>query len=281
MELTPLDHPRTQEALAGQVDDYADLSRWYAARGSSRLAALAVWASDVRAVQALQLQSGLSLAEDLAKLLSVAASLETALQGRETSAEVSVRHLVGAGRSALLTACDESVRAQLEACFVSLDHLEDLPAPTAGSANREVTDRLAGRGPEQLVGDLLTAAGDCRAVAYVMALTGDVEEARRQVVAADLAGFEAYLVLNSAASGDATLATTQLRSDLAFMRAARDDASLGTSPWSADALRAAILATLVPSEAPVLLSFLDIGSPEAGSLDLQSLEAGSLVGGQL
>jgi hypothetical protein len=115
-----------------------------------------------------------------------------------------------------------------------------------------VTERLDGRGGEQLVGDLLTAAADCRAVAAVMAQVGDEDERKRQDAAADLAGFEAYLVLVSAATGDATLATTGLRWDLAAVRARRAPGQL---------TREVVGSVLVPAEREALAAVHDLVRP--------------------
>jgi hypothetical protein len=252
---TRLDHEGTSSVLAAQVGDYAELSSVHAAGGEARRAALAVWASDVRAVQSLLWEGGLADAEDPAgALAAVSAAVETALLARDTSAAVTLREVVEDARAAVMSVFDPSVHEQLSDRFVSLSHLDDLPAPATGSANLAVVARLDGRGGEELVGDLLTAAADCRAVAGVMAATGDEEEADHQTVMADLAAYEAYLVLASAASGDATLATTELRWDLAVHRARRD-AAPGTTPSVQD-VRGAMAASVVPAEEQVLDSVL-------------------------
>lgn len=261
--LTELDRDRTHEVLAAQADDYAQLSCAYAARGDSRRAVLAAWAADLRAVQGLLWESGIAGAEDAdQQLMSVAGAVETALVSR-SSAATSARSVVEGARQALLAAFDASVHAQLTERFTDLDHLDAVRPPNPGAANQAVTDRLDGRGGEELVGDLLTAAADCRAVARVMSQLGEPDEERRQVVSADLAGFEAFLVLASAASGDATLATTELRWDLAVAKLgqlSRDNRS-ADGPLSSGALREAMCAAVVPAEEGALLSVFDLGYP--------------------
>ncbi len=265
--LTDLDHTRTRETLATQVDDYAELSDQYAASGDARRAALAIWASDVRAVQCVLWERGLVASDEpTERLQGVLQDVETALAGRGQAADVSARGIVEEARRALVTAFEESLHEELIAGFRSLDHLDDTAAPSAGGANLAVQVRLAGRTGEQLVSDLLLAAADCRAVARVMAEVGDVDEAHRQAAAADRAGFEAYLVLASAASGDATLATTELRWDLAAAKSGRsgsewDDAPIGTVPWSVRAMRHAMCSVLVPAEEQALLSVFDDAAP--------------------
>jgi hypothetical protein len=260
---TELDHARTQEVLATQVTDYARLSVAYASRGDCRRAALAAWAADLRSVQSLLWASGISGAEDPdQQLLDVAGAVETALLGRAATG-TSAREVVEAARQALLAAFDVSVHEQLRERFTDLDHLDTVRPPVPGAANQAVTDRLDGRGGEELVGDLLTAAADCRAVARVMSELGEPDEERRQVVSADLAGFEAFLVLASAASGDATLATTELRWDLAVAKLGQNARENRTSegPLSSDALRTAMCAAVVPAEEQALLSVFDLGYP--------------------
>ena len=242
----------TSEVLAGQSADYAELSRTYTARGDGRRAALAAWAADVRAVQSL-----LWDADDVwPRLVSVAGTVESALLARaasgEVSGEVSVRDVAEAARDALMGALGEPWAGPLRRRLEPLDHLDDVTAPASGAANHAVVQRLDGRGGEQLVGDLLTAAADCRAVARVMAELGDEEERQRQSDAADLAGFEAYLVLASAATGDATLATTDLRWDLAAVRARRDPTAT---------TREVVGSVLAPGEREALATVHDLAHP--------------------
>ena len=251
--MTDLEPDRTRAVLAAQVDEYAELSARYAARGDSRRAALALWASDVRAVQSLLGPTG-----------QASDAVDAALSNRESSPAMSVRDVVEHARLALLAAFDEPVRGQLAERLVGLDHLDEVGAPQPGAANQAVTDRLDGRGGEQLVSDLLLAASDCRAVGRLMEQLGDDDEARRQTDAADLAAFEAYLVLTSAASGDATLATTELRWDLAATRGGRDDLGArgrhrSTGPTCT--VREAIRAVVIPAEEAALLAVLDVAGP--------------------
>lgn len=259
----PLD--RTRAVLAAQVDEYAALSVRYAAHGDARRAALALWASDVRVVQS-QVEASVqpSVDDDDQPVPGVTGAVDAALSGRGTAAALSVRDVVEDARRALLAAFDEPLRGQLAERLVGLEHLDDIPAPQPGAANRAVTDRLDGRGGEQLVSDLLLAAADCRAVARLMEQLGDDDEARRQADSADLAAFEAYLVLASAASGDATLATTELRWDLAATRGGSDDLGAYGRRRSAhfdSTVREAMYAVIVPAEEPALLSVIGVAGP--------------------
>jgi hypothetical protein len=191
-------------------------------------------------------------------------AVEAALSGRDTPPAGSVREVVEVAREALLAALDEPARGLVSARLVTLDHLDDVPAPGPGAANEAVTDRLDGRTGEQLVSDLLLAASDCRAVAQLMTQLGDDDEARRQTDAADLAGFEAYLVLASAASGDATLATTELRWDLAATRSGSDELWADGRRRSAhveSTVREEICAVVVPAEEQALLSVIGTAGP--------------------
>lgn len=251
-----IDHQRTAAHLSAQVGDFAALSRRYAARGDARRAALAAWAADIRTVQSLLWEGGVSAAKDPAhEIRAVATAVETALVGRGTASATSVRAVLEGARTALAAAFDESVHELLAGRFEGLEHLDDVPAPQPGAANAAVMQRLDGRSGEELAGELLTAAGDCRAVATVMEQVGDDEEAGRQHVSADLAGFEAYLVMASAASGDATLATTELRWDLAAWKAERSATVDG--PDLAVATREAVRSVVLPAEDEALLVVLD------------------------
>lgn len=250
---TETDPQPTGRVLAAQATDYAELSRDYAARGDGRRAVLAAWAGDLRTVQAMVCDDD----AELAQLPAVAAAVETALLSRGTPADASLRDVVDAARQAMLAAFDDSVHEQLRERFGSLDHLDGVAAPGPGSANEAVAARLDGRGGEQLVGDLLTAAADCRAVARVMAQVGDEDERRRQEDAGDLACFEAYLVLASAATGDATLATAELRWDLAAAAAAV--AAMGAAPGAAR--RNSMLSVLAPEEQYAFSALLGLAPP--------------------
>ncbi len=257
---TGLPAPSTHRVLETQVEEYAALSRECAVRGDSRLAALSLWGADLRAVQALLWDSGISDLEDPTEtLLAVGGAVDTALTARDTTAPGSVRTVLEGAREALLTAFDASVHDQLRSVFADADHLDEAAPPAPGEANRAVGDRLDGRGGEQLVADLLATAGDCRAVAEALSEAGDEDEARRQRVLADLAGFEAYLVLSSAAGGDATLVTTELRWALAAHRLAGEAPEL-----DAATVREAVCSTTLPTEEPALRSLLDLERPGRG-----------------
>jgi hypothetical protein len=247
----------TRSVLEGQAEDYATLSRRYADRGDARLAALALWAADLRAVQSLLWGSGIGELEDPTEpLLAVGGAIETALAARETATgQHSPRAVLESAREALLSAFDASVHEQLRSRFCDADHLDDAPPPPPGAANQAVADRLDGRGGEELVADLLATADDCAAVARALAEVGDDQEARRQRVLADLAGFEAYLVLTSAAGGDATLATTELRWGLTARRL--------TGELDPASVREELCSTVLPAEEPALRSLLD-GPGRAG-----------------
>jgi hypothetical protein len=249
----------THEVLAAQVDDYLQLSRSYAEQGDARRAALAVWAADVRAVQSLLFEGGLDdPANPDEQLLAVGDAVVAALAQQPAHEGHTVRTLMESARECLLAVFEDDAREVIRDRLVALDHLDLAPSPEPGSANEAVMDRLDGRGGEQLVGDLLTAAADCRAVARMLSMVGDDDEAARQGTSADLAAFEAYLILASAASGDATLAVTGLRWDLALAKA---DASAADGPPGSLAVREAILAGAVPAERPALTALLETGQP--------------------
>jgi hypothetical protein len=247
----------TGAAEAVTPEDYRDLSARHAADGDARRAALAAWAADLcRAVTAMT-DLGVAPEHQQRRLGDAAAAVESVLVGELATERVSVREIVAGAREALLRSLNPGLAAALEPVLDDLGHLDEVDPPAPGLANEAVLQRLGGRGGEELVGDLLGAAADCRAVAHVMGELGDAEEQRRQDVNAHLAGFEAYLVLSSAASGDATLATTDLRWDLAAQRIAAN----GDTPQDSASVRAAMAAVLAPAERPALDAVLDLGTP--------------------
>jgi hypothetical protein len=252
--MTDLTPDRTRAVLTAQVEEYAELSARYAARGDARRAALALWASDIRVVQSV-LEAGAQTSADV----------DAALSSRQTPPAGSVRDVVEGAREALLAVFDEPLRGELAGRLTPIDHLDDVPAPGPGAANQAVAERLDGRSGEQLVSDLLLASSDCRAVAELMDQLGDDEEARRQLDSADLAGFEAYLVLASAASGDATLATTELRWDLAATRGGSEElwgaGRRRSAHVDSTVVRDAVRAVIVPAEEQALLSVIGTAEP--------------------
>lgn len=248
----------TRAALAAHVDDYATLAWWYAERGDARRAVLATWAADVRALQHVLWENGLGTAPDAEQALGqVAEAVVSAVAASDIADATGLRAVLEGARDALTSAFDPSVHETLRAAYVDLDHLDTLTAgSSAGEANRSVSDRLGGRSGEQLVGDLLATAHDARIVARVMDEVGDHAEAQRQQASAFLAAFEAYLVLAAAASGDATLATADLRWDLAALKADGMDAE-------PHRLREAMREVVVPAEEDVLLEVVDRPLPGA------------------
>ena len=261
---TDIDHRLTRELLGAQVLEFATLSTWYAERGESRYAALAVWAADVRALQSALLDGLVDPRGVSEALQSMRDSVAAALAACESAPEPSIRAVVESARQAVLAVLDEPTRACLEANLVPLDHLDHLAAPAPGAANEGVSHRLDGRAGEELVADLLTAASDCRAVARMMALVGDAAEAERQSTSADLASYEAYLILASAASGDATLAVTELRWSLAVRKALDAPTGPDGTPGQTSGIRGSILATAVPAERAALSSLLAPAQPVGG-----------------
>lgn len=246
----------TRAALAGHVESYAGLARWYADRGDARRAVLATWAADVRALQHVLWENGLGTAPDAEQALGqVAEAVVSAVAASDAVDATGLREILERSRDAMTSAFDPSVHETLRGAYVDLDHLDSLPhGSSAGEANRSVADRLGGRSAEQLVGDLLATAHDARVVGQVMDEVGDHEEAQRQLGAACLAAFEAYLVLASAASGDATLATADLRWDLAAIKAAGTDGE-------PHRLREAMREVVVPAEEQALLELVDAPLP--------------------
>lgn len=210
------------EKRSTMVDRFAELSRSYAERGEARLAVHAMWGSDIELLQQLLWESGLGEAPDpLAQVAAVGDAVVGSLEvaAPQSHSGTTARGAVERAREAMVATFDESVHQMLADRFLPLDHLDLLPAPTSEDAVRSAATRLGARTAHQLAADLRTTAADCMAVAEVMLLEDDMEGALRQVRQADLASFEAYLVLSAIQAGDTALASVDLRWDLAAMLA--------------------------------------------------------------
>lgn len=247
---------RTHVGVAHGIERYVDQSRAYAAQGRIRMAMLAMWAADLEVLKALLWESGLGSAPDPdAQLAAVAAAVDSSLRGQlgDVTTPVDARALVVEARAGLTAAFDESVHVLLEERFVALDHLE-CPLPPAGAAVRSREVRLDGRSAPELVTDLRTAAADCMTVAGAMARAGLPEDALDQARLADVASFEAYLIIAALAAGDDTLATVDLRWDIAM--AALD--ALGELPGdlgeAIQVVRDALVSSVAPAEEDALRS---------------------------
>ena len=203
-------------------DAYAELSRRHARDGDLRLAQLAAWAGDVHVLEELLWENGLDQAPDpLAQLAAVAESVALAVEELADDlpdGRLTARAVVEVAREALVTTFDESVHGLLADRFGDLAQLDEARAARTGTGpDREarLAARLAGRSAEALAADLRVAASDCATMAGLLAADGEPEAAGRLSRQADTAAFEAHLVSAALAAGDDTLATVDLRWDLA------------------------------------------------------------------
>ncbi len=194
----------------------SEQSHAYARRGATHQAQLAAWTSDLHVLEQLLWQNGLAEADDPdAQLAAVGEAVATSLDILATSdlGELTPQMVVDIARDALVNTFDESVRQMLADEFMSLDHIgaptwtdvDDDELPTDGQG------RLGDRTAEELVVELLAAAGDCMAVAREMVVEGEYASALRMSRQADVATFEAYLVAAASLAGDQELASVQLR----------------------------------------------------------------------
>ncbi|CAN5425340.1 hypothetical protein BH09ACT10_BH09ACT10_10300 [soil metagenome] len=197
------------------------LSHEYADVGEVRLAVLAMWMSDLHALQLLLMENGLHLAPDPAdQLASVGEALIESLSAASPH-NATPRRLLERSREGMVAAFDESVHEALARRFLPLDHMDAMSGSTFGSVDQAVEQRLDGRTCEQLVAELEATAQDCVAVAEELIAANDTECALQQMYQADLASFEAFLLIVAADCGDETLVTVQVSWDLAV----RADAS--------------------------------------------------------
>ncbi len=236
--------------------DYTRLSERYAGDGDLRMAALAAWAADLGALEALLWENGLGQAPDPGAQLAavgeqVAAFVEHAA-ATLPNRPVSLRGVLEAAREAMIATFDESVHGLLSDRLGDVAHLDD--AQPADGEDEAVTGersaaRLADRTPEQLAAQLRTAASDCATMATLLGAGGEADAAARLSRQADVAAFEAYLVLAAIRGGDRDLATVDLRWDLVedgpgAQRRERFAAAVGSAE------RDALQQVLEPADAP-------------------------------
>ncbi len=250
----PTDHYLLQASVTAQRARYIELSRTYADAGEGRLAALALWASDVQTLQLMLWENGVGSAPDPdAQMGAVGDALTVSMvENLNTGrARTSVQESVEWARNSLASTFDESVHELLQQRFAPIDHLAALSAPRSQDSMVAADRRLAGRTPAELVAQLLEAAGDCMAVASAMAKSGDVAGAKLQARQADLASFEAYLVDAAVRMGDNALVTVELRWDLGMLADEPPRPDEGLQATVGD-LRARLLGVVGPAEQPVL-----------------------------
>jgi hypothetical protein len=211
-------HDRLHAKVSSSIDVYAELSRTYAVNGDARLALLALWSADVLVLQSLLWENGLGSAPDPdAQLAAVGRAVDSSLRAVSTEDDGAntVTSALQRARTALMSTFDASVHATLIDRFVSPEHLSGLPMPTGSAAQDSRLTRLGDRSTQELSEDLRVAAADCMAVSAWMAKAGLESDARAQARLADMASFEAYLVEAATAVGDVSLATVDLRWDIA------------------------------------------------------------------
>lgn len=204
-------HPELLELL----ERCATLSRDYAHAGRARLAVLAMWMSDVHALQLLLMENGLHLAPDpAAELAGVGEALSGSLSS--TSADdATPQEVLTRARTAIVATFDESVHVALTRRFLPMDHLNIFDGWATLSGDQTAEQRLGGRTSSQLISQLESTAQDCMAVAAELVAANDTQGALHQIFQADLASFEAFLIRVAVDCGDETLVTVTLSWDLA------------------------------------------------------------------
>lgn len=248
-------HDKLHASAAASIDVYAELSRAYAAKGDARLALLAFWAADVLVLQSLLWESGLGSAPDPdAQLAAVARAVDSSLRNdtSEDDGSNTVASALQRARTALMSTFDASVHARLIERFLSPEHLSGLRLPASTAAQDSRQGRLGDRSSQELSEDLRVAAADCMAVSTWMARAGLPDDALAQARQADLASFEAYLVEAATAVGDASLATVDLRWDIATSAVERITDAPDGLPEAVLQVRDALLGAVGPAEADAL-----------------------------
>jgi hypothetical protein len=194
-----------------------DLARSYARRGDLGSALMTTWGVQMHRLEETVWESGLQLAVDPhAELAAIGEAVARALEAAADHAQddLSAHDVVQLAREAMIGALDEVLHEAVLDGFMRLDHLVHL-VPTQGRRNGHAADRLEERTAEQLVVELLGAAGDCMAVAHELVVEEEVAAAIRMARQADVATFEAFLVAAASLAGDDELGSVQMRWDLA------------------------------------------------------------------
>lgn len=247
-------HP-AQESLRRRLEE---LAQRYAGRGEVWSALLATWAAEVHGLEELWWDQGLQVALDphseLAAVGSaVARAMETAAE--QVSGELTAHEVMDLAREALLAAIEPRMRGLLADRLVCVDHLVGLP-PVQARRNGHAAARLEESTAEELVVELLGAAGDCMAVARELAVEREHEAAARMARQADVATFEAYLVAAASLAGEDDLGSVQVRWDLARDLAPRPSATVTSDELLVQAVheqREQLVGLLGSAERAVLL----------------------------
>lgn len=234
-----------------------DLARRYAGRGEVWSALLTTWAVEMHRLEEVAWESGLQLAADPhAEMAAIGEAVARAVEAiaDEVEFDLAPDGVVHLAREAMVDAVDESLHEAVLDGFFRLDHLIEA-VPTQGRRNGHAAERLEERTAEQLVVELLGAAGDCMAVARELVVEEEYDAAVRLARQADVATFEAFLVAAASLAGDDELGSVQLRWDLARDLAPGDSASVdgvaGVAAAVADQRRE-LLALLGSAEQSVL-----------------------------
>jgi hypothetical protein len=238
------------------LERYAAASRAHAARGDGRLAVLAMWAADVELLHQLLWENGLGDAPDPpAQLAAVGEALLGSLTESSTQSSAdpgaTPREVLERSRRAMVATFDTSVHAMLEEQLLPADHLDVVPSSTE-RAGGPALERLEARTPEMLVAELQVTAADCMAVAEVLLLEGDTTGALRQAWQADLASFEAFLVAAAIRAGDDSLATVDLRWDLAVSLRLAPEPVTGAFAATVEGWREALVGVVAGAEVEAL-----------------------------
>lgn len=260
-------HDRLHAGVSATIDVYVRLSQAYAAKGDARLALLSLWTADVWVLQSLLWESGLGSAPDPdAQLAAVGRAVDVSLrlEAERPEGAATVPAALERARTALMAVFDESMHIRLKERFASLDHLHGLTTPGAGDIEEARRSRLGDRTAQELTEDLRVAAADCMAVSTLMAGAGLTHDALEQARQADMASFEAYLVEAATAVGDTSLATVDLRWDIATSAVARIDDVPADLAEAVHQLRETLVQAVGPAEGEALrATFERVRAPAA------------------
>ena len=230
----------------------ADASRAHALNGDgpSVIAAIAdQWAADVITMQAVAWERIVVVSRTAHRSLFdlgervLGTLLATPPEPAHTAADVVASH-----RRALVAAVDPALAEDVSERFAVLDHLAQLPAPSAEEYAAAAESRLGGLDERSFVQSRVAESRQAMARSREARVRGDVAAAITAAYEADMLALDAYLVGSARAWGDSALLTVYARWDLATAAIGR----LGTVPddlrGASAAVRGAITSVLGSAE---------------------------------
>jgi hypothetical protein len=195
-------------------DAYYRLSVKAANAGDAYLATLAMWASDLSALQAIMWERVFTTApgpEQQYLIATNAISTAMSQQGVRSNPGESAQQAIINLRTALPSALEPEVFAALQTRLSDSTHLRMLAASDAESPTKTVRDHLGNAAPSAFIKDRLDSARDLMTLASNAQGSGDALTAASCAYQAVMLLLDAYLIHVSVALGERSIASAVLR----------------------------------------------------------------------